>query len=121
MDSLRLLASENEEKRRRLLSLRLRAIVGLPEAKRINELEDLMNLLGELPEKDRVTIYRTLIGLLPELGKDKVKLLKDTLKKITKKWSLKRKLEEKKIVIEATKDFSFLERTAIRAYLNKLF
>ncbi|MDD2439378.1 MAG: hypothetical protein PHD41_04030 [Methanosarcinaceae archaeon] len=84
MDSLRLLASENEEKRRRLLSLRLRAIVGLPEAKRINELEDLMNLLGELPEKDRVTIYRTLIGLLPELGKDKVKLLKDTLKKITK-------------------------------------
>ncbi|MDD3041544.1 MAG: hypothetical protein PHW56_01105 [Methanosarcinaceae archaeon] len=95
--------------------------MGLPEEKRKTELEDLMDILGELPEKDRVIIYRTLTTLISELGRDKVNILMESLKKVTVNWPLKRKLDEKKIVMEATKDYSSLEKTAIRAYFNKLF
>ncbi len=119
-DAAEVLASKSEEDRHKILDIRIRRILEMPEEERIAAIEDMLNAEGLLPPEERVKIVKTRINVITELPTEKRDILMEAFGKAISSWTDDRKLMERRAILAVTQGSFILEKMIIRAMFNKM-
>ncbi|MCX9011348.1 MAG: hypothetical protein OIN66_09520 [Candidatus Methanoperedens sp.] len=119
-EATEILASKDEDMRRRLLSERLERIIGMPEDERIAALEDMLNDESDLTDEDRVKVVKTRMDILIDMPEEKRDILISALKKVMSAWTFDRKLMEEQALEAAVKGYTPLKKLSMYAMLRSM-
>lgn len=119
-EATEILASKDEDMRRRLLSERLERILEMPEDERIAALEDMLNDESDLTDEDRVKIVKTRMDILIDMPEERRDTLISALKKVMSAWTFTRKLMEEQALEAAVRGYTPLKKSSVYAMFRSM-